>query len=400
MLGFAYFHGNGNRWFLSCVRVRISEIKEIASYSLGKANAMRHGVTRVVAVIGVVAVVASAGHAAAAHRDPGEVQVDESFTGATADSRFIGYGAACLTGAPRGKAAAEATNHPLGRCRRDPAGPVPPGNAAPHGYLQLTDAHVEQTGAALFDSPIPAQDGLVVTFEQWQYGNTTRAPADGISFFLTDGDLSLTTPGAFGGSLGYAQKLPGDRSAAQFVPGVNGGYLGIGLDVLGEYFGDAERRGNKCEKRSPAGTASRSSAPGPNIVTARGPGNGVEGYCLIDATTSNKTSTGSWPSTLPGQLHGNLKKLPATATPGRAEGLLEPVKRIVRITVSPGPAPMATVDIDFLDGDGFQRALRFRAPKPVPDTFKFGFAASTGPLTDVHLIRRLVLSPSASRHVR
>ncbi|MFD0533016.1 hypothetical protein ACFQY7_03735 [Actinomadura luteofluorescens] len=144
--------------------------------------------------------------------------VQESFTRATADARFIGYGAACLTGAARASAAAEATNHPLGGCRRDPVGPVPPGNAASRGYLQLTDAHFEETGAALFDSPIPTRGGLEVTFEQWQYGNTTRAPADGISFFLTDGARSLNTPGAFGGSLGYAQKLPGGRAAGNSFP--------------------------------------------------------------------------------------------------------------------------------------------------------------------------------------
>ncbi|QXJ24277.1 hypothetical protein AGRA3207_005567 [Actinomadura graeca] len=346
--------------------------------------------TRVITAIGLVAAAASTAHASAAHRAPGSVLVDEPFTGATADARFVGYGAACLTGAARGPAAAEGTNHPLGRCRRDPAGPVPPGNAAPRGYLQLTDAHAEETGAALFDSPVPSEDGIQVTFEQWQYGNTTRAPADGISFFLTDGDQRLTTPGAFGGSLGYAQKLPGGNSSAQFVPGVNGGYLGIGLDVLGEYFGDGERRGNGCDRHSPAGTL-HPSAPGPNIVTARGPGNGVEGYCLIDATTANKSSTGPWPSSLPGQLHGNLRKLPADATPKRADGLLDPAKRTVRVTVTPEPNPMATVEIDFRNGRGFQRVLRFHAPEPIPDTYKFGFAASTGPLTDVQLIRRVVL---------
>lgn len=45
------------------------------------------------------------------------------------------------------------------------------------------------------------------------------------------------------------------------------------------------------------------------------------------------------------------------------------------------------------DGEGFQRVLRFRAPMPVPGTFKFGFASSTGPLTDVHLIRKVALRP-------
>lgn len=355
---------------------------------------MRNGALRVVASIAVAmtaTAAASAGHSSGDHREPGSPLVGESFTGARADPRFIGYGAACLTGAPRGKAPAEATNHPLGGCRRDPAGPVPPGGAARHGYLQLTDAHVEQTGAVLFDSPIPAREGLAVTFEQWQYGNTTRAPADGISFFLTDGAARLTTPGAFGGSLGYAQKLPDDTSGGQFVPGVDGGYLGIGLDVLGDYFGDGERRGNGCELRSPAGTTLRRPAPGPNVVSARGPGNGNDGYCLLAATAGSATTDGPWTSTLPGRLHGDLKRMPSGATPKRAEKLLEPVKRTVRVSVSSKPEPMATVDVDFQDGRGFRRVLRFPAPQPVPDTVKLGFAASTGPQTDVQLIRRLTV---------
>ncbi|MGI5321153.1 lectin-like domain-containing protein [Actinomadura nitritigenes] len=360
---------------------------------------MRNGALRAVASIAVVMTVtaaASAGQGSAVHREPGALLVGESFTGERADPRFIGYGAACLTGAPRGQAPAEGTNHPLGGCRRDPVGPVPPGDAATHGYLQLTDAHVEQTGAVLFDSPIPAREGLEVTFEQWQYGNTTRAPADGISFFLTDGAARLNTPGAFGGSLGYAQKLPDDNSEGQVVPGVNGGYLGIGLDVLGDYFGDGERRGNGCERRSPAGTMLRRPAPGPNIVTARGPGNGNDGYCLLAATTGNTTTEGPWPSTLPGRLHGDLKRMPSGMAPEEAEELLEPVKRTVRVRVSSPPEPMATVDVDFQDGRGFQRVLRFPAPRPVPDTVKLGFAASTGPLTDVQLIRRLAVRTGRS----
>ncbi|WP_141576747.1 hypothetical protein [Actinomadura sp. WMMA1423] len=352
---------------------------------------MRHRGAWITAAVGAVAVAASFGHASAAGGRPGSVLVEESFTRASADQRFVGYGAACLTGARRGKAPAEAANHPLGGCRRDPAGPVPPGGAAPRGYLQLTDAHPEVTGAALFDAPIPAEDGIEVTFEQWQYGNTTRAPADGISFFLTDGARRLATPGAFGGSLGYAQKRPGGRAGARFVPGVDGGYLGIGLDVLGEYFGDGEGRGNGCARRSPAGTAFRPPAPGPNIVSARGPGNGIRGYCLLAASTKNTTRSGPWRSSLPGRLHGDLTKMPAGVAPDRAQRLLEPVKRIVRVAVSPGPDPVATVDIDFRDGGGFKRVLRFAAPRPVPDTVKFGFAASTGPLTDVQLVRRVVV---------
>jgi hypothetical protein len=149
-----------------------------------------------------------------------------------------------------------------------------------------------------------------VTFEQWQYGNNPAfPPADGISFFLTDGAAELTRPGAFGGSLGYAQKLPDDDPANPFLPGVDNGYLGTGLDVLGNYFGDWEHRGYGRVPLSPAGTIFRVPAPGPNMVTVRGPGDGTVGYCWLTATTSNFTTTPPWPSTLPGQLQGTLTSI-------------------------------------------------------------------------------------------
>jgi hypothetical protein len=318
--------------------------------------------------------------------------VNETFTRATADLRFRGFGAACLTGAPRG-AAPPPGEHVLGGCTSTPVGPVPPGSGSPFGYLQLTDASNDQVGAALFDSPIPSSNGLRVTFEQWQYGNNLAfPPADGISFFLTDGAEELTTPGAFGGSLGYAQKLPDDNPANPFLPGVDHGYLGIGLDVLGNYFGDWEQRGNGCAERSPAGTVFRVPAPGPNMVTVRGPGNGIVGYCFLTATTSNFTTTGPWPSTLPGQLQGTLTAIPPGTTPQQAQALLEPSKRTVRIEITPAPDPQVTIDIDFQDGQGFQRVLQFAAPQPVPASYRFGFAASTGLFTDVHLIRNLTVS--------
>ncbi|MFI6483594.1 hypothetical protein ACIBH1_37080 [Nonomuraea sp. NPDC050663] len=323
--------------------------------------------------------------------------VSERFTGATADARFQGYGSACLTGAPA-VTALGALDHPLVGCPSTSVGPVPPQGGAPYGYLQLTDAGNDRAGAALFDAPLPSADGLDVTFEQWQYGSTTPSPirpgmqhADGISFFLTDGSAGLSAPGAFGGSLGYAQKLPDNDPSRPFVPGVDNGYLGIGLDALGNYFGDWERRGDGCATGSPSGTGFYIPAPGENMVTVRGPGNGTTGYCWLAATTSNTTTTGPWPSTLPGSLVGPLQTLPPNVTAQQAQTLLEPSKRTVRVRVSPGPAARVTVDIDFHDGQGMQQVLAFDAPGPVPTTYSFGFAASTGLFTDVHLIRNVVV---------
>ncbi|WP_167574186.1 DUF7507 domain-containing protein [Kitasatospora cheerisanensis] len=317
--------------------------------------------------------------------------LQEDFTGATADPRFVATGAACLTGAP--SSALGPDGRQLGGCPIPEVGPVPPLDSAPFGYLRITDSSNDQDAAVLFDQALPASNGLDVTFDQWQYGSTTPAtPADGISFFLVNGDVTLKHPGAFGGSLGYAQKLPDDNPALGFLPGVDSGYLGVGLDVLGNYFGDWEHRGNGCAQRSPAGTGFHIPAPGPNMVTVRGPGDGTEGYCFLTATTSNFSTSGPWPSTLPGTLQGPLTSLPPGVTAAQAQTLLEPSRRRVNVHLTPAPSPVLTVSVDFNDGAGMQQVLSTPAPSPVPATYKFGFAGSTGLFTDVHLIRNVVIS--------
>ncbi|UED84882.1 DUF7507 domain-containing protein [Streptomyces profundus] len=321
--------------------------------------------------------------------------VDETFTGASADPDFLGFGSACLTGAPIDDSPPGPGAEPLGGCPSGSTGPVPPPDGAPFGYLRLTDAATDQAGAALYEQAIPSGAGLHVTFEQWQYGGTTDPPADGISFFLIDGAATLDAPGAFGGSLGYAQKLPDDDPSQEFLPGVNQGYLGVGLDVLGNFFGDWEQRGNGCAERSPAGTEFRVPPPGPNMVTVRGPGNGTDGYCFLTATADQLTTTPPWNSTLPGELHGPTTALPPDVTPEEAETLLEPSRRTVTVEISPTPDPVLTVAVDFHDGAGSQRVLSTPAPQPVPDSYKFGFAGSTGLFTDVHLIRNVAVHPVA-----
>jgi uncharacterized repeat protein (TIGR01451 family) len=333
----------------------------------------------------------AAGAAVVAPRADGPSLVQETFTGATAPE-FTAVGSACLTGAPTGSTPGPG-DHPLGGCAPGAAGPVPPDDGAPDGYLRLTDASTDKAGAVLYNHALPASAGLDVTFDVWQYGSTTPAtPADGVSFFLVNGDVSLTEPGAFGGSLGYAQKLPDDNPARPFADGVDGGYLGVGLDVLGNYFGDWEQRGNGCAHRSPAGTQFRVPAPGANMVTVRGPGQGIEGYCFLTATTSNLGTTGPWPSTLPGQLQGSLSQLPPGATPAEAAAALEPSRRQVNVKITPGPDPVLTVTLDFNDGTGPHEVLSVPAPQPVPATYKFGFAASTGLFTDIHLIRHVTIA--------
>lgn len=223
--------------------------------------------------------VAGLGGAVPAQAQPsGTPLLNETFTGATAPE-FTAYNEACLTGAPVGTPSQGV--HQMGGCPESEVGPVPPLDAAPHGYLRLTDSANDISSAVLYNHPLPATAGLDVTFDVWQYGSTTPAhPADGVSFFLTDGERNLAAPGAFGGSLGYAKKQPGAVPSEPFIDGVEGGYLGVGLDVLGNYFADTEQRGHTCEHQpSPAGPPTLDAdyyERGPNMVTVRGPGDGID----------------------------------------------------------------------------------------------------------------------------
>jgi hypothetical protein len=353
------------------------------------------------AILTLVAVTAAAVHGAEAaapvrHADPsGTRLLTEAFTGADA-SDFTGYNEACLTGAPAG--APPAGDHALGGCEAAEVGPVPPNDGAPLGYLRLTDAGQNRTAAALFNEPLPATEGLDVTFQSWQYGSTTPAnPADGISFFLVSGDVNLTAPGAFGGSLGYAKKQQTPLQGGPYIDGVEGGYLGVGLDVLGNYFADTEQRGTSCDAmRSPAGQPSTDAdfyERGPNMITVRGPGNGFTGYCYITATTDfphGQPPSKPWPSNLPGTLQGSLTAFTPPVTPASAQQQLVPDTRTVNVRITPAPDPRVIVSIEF-GGDPMQQVLDFAAPTPVPATYKFGFAASTGNFTDVHLIRNVVV---------
>ena len=93
------------------------------------------------------------------------------------------------------------------------------------GWLQLTDKSFNRTGGMVYNQALPANAGLQAEFSMWQFGGGEGVgAADGVSFFLVDGSVDLDSVGAYGGSLGYAQKND--------AKGVNGGYVGVGLGQL------------------------------------------------------------------------------------------------------------------------------------------------------------------------
>ena len=182
-----------------------------------------------------------------------------------------GTNSACLT------AGTDATTSPIPGC----AETTP--DAAGAGVLHLTSTLTFQVGAVFNTQALSTSQGLDATFTSYQYWGSG---ADGINFALAAADPSNPTPpattGAVGGSLGYSSNYQG--------PGLPNAYLGVGLDVFGNYT-NSDTDGWACPSDL-SGLALNQAYP--ESVTVRGPGNGGWGYCeLASSATATRHTTGS-----------------------------------------------------------------------------------------------------------
>jgi hypothetical protein len=225
-------------------------------------------------------------------------------------------------------------------------------DAAGQGTLRLTSAGLNQSSFVIFNDPISSNQGLSITFDFFSYGGNG---ADGISFFLIDGAASPIQAGAFGGSLGYAQRTG--------TAGLVGGYLGIGFDEFGNFSAATEGR--------VGGTG-----VAPDSIGVRG--SAANGYKFL-------TGSGTLPTSL--DVAGNDR----TAA-----------RRSARIDLSPTGVLKVQVDLnadgDFLDVGESPTALQgydvAANNGALPANFKFGFSASTGGSTNIHEIRSLSIGAS------
>jgi uncharacterized repeat protein (TIGR01451 family) len=235
------------------------------------------------------------------------------------------------------------------------------------GALRITTNEEGQSAFAFYDFTIPSGSGLVITFDYFSYGGAEignpPSTADGVTFFLFNGETTNPQPGAFGGSLGYAQRTGGGNP-----PGLTNGYVGVGLDEYGNFANDGEGRGTGCLVTSPFGTGDTRVL---DSVTLRGSGNGNTGYCYLENS---------------GVLPQGIDEPDA---PNR-----EAAQRRVRITLTEDNR--ISVELDFTGtGNSYQQVLDpinlTAAPgqAPLPRSFKFGFASSTGDATNIHEIRNL-----------
>ena len=176
--------------------------------------------------------------------------VSEDFTGGTTTNNWYYFNGACLTA---GSASGSSSPGTVPSCMSIKnsyynqnlvggyAGVSGNSNTLPdpigNGALRLTNGYpygYSQNGAIVSSDPFPSGQGVQVTFKTVTYrgdsGGGASDGADGISFYLMDGSVTPSL-GAWGGSLGYScsnTNTPYD--------GLIGAYLGLGIDEYGNFL--------------------------------------------------------------------------------------------------------------------------------------------------------------------
>ncbi|MST32984.1 hypothetical protein GHK86_09670 [Acidimicrobiaceae bacterium USS-CC1] len=325
---------------------------------------------------------------AAAQGTGGVPLVTEAFTGPLQSSPWLTPATSSVTNGACLTAGGTTGSSPIPTC----ASP----NAAEPG-LQLTDNAQSQEGGVVYGTSVPTVDGLDASFDTYQFDPGVNGPADGIGFFLAAVDPSDPTPptiGPDGGALAYAV----NGGAA----GLSHGYLGVGLDVYGNYDNSAYD-GTGCGTDD-----SVDQTTAPQQVDVRGPGNGNAGYCVLDSTKDPLGSSGSLggaaldtastPTAVPVEVAVN----PSNGAVTTASGITVPADSWV-VAVHPiGGSPSSGGVGGCPSGDaclsGSLPSAVGDAPSSwlgangVPRQLSFGWVGATGNSTEYHVVSHVQVS--------
>jgi MSHA biogenesis protein MshQ len=220
-----------------------------------------------------------------------------------------------------------------------------------NGRLRLTDNTSNNAKAVTAPGIFPAAGNYIsVEFQLYAYNGTG---ADGVAVTLSDYAVPAV-PGAFGGSLGYAQKTG--------ISGFAGGWLGVALDEYGNYANSSEGRiGGKS-----------TSTLYPQWIGVRGSGSGTNGYTWIDGALvspniDSRTST--------------------TAAPGHTYQVIVDARGYTP------QSKIASLEVKRDTGAGYSSQISIpnvyavsSGQAPVPDNWQISFTGSTGGSTNIHEI--------------
>lgn len=224
------------------------------------------------------------------------------------------------------------------------------GNGDPSGagWLKLTDTGTNRATAAVYDTSFnSANTSIYATFNFQSYGGTGGSNGgDGIVFFLFDGSQAFSV-GAYGGSIGYAQKTG--------IDGLNGGYLGVALDEFGNFSAASEGR---------VGGYNGTTNAVPDSISVRGPGDGQSGYAFLGGS---------------GTLAQSIDSVARPTDTNTVQILLSATNQLTVTLQQGGTIPQTILQMDL---SGYAR----------PETLRFGFSSGSGDATNNHLISNFTIS--------
>jgi MSHA biogenesis protein MshQ len=213
-----------------------------------------------------------------------------------------------------------------------------------NGRLRLTDNSSDVSTVATLLNQFPgAENRIEIEFDYYGYAGSG---ADGIAVNFSDASIAPSA-GAFGGSLGYAQKTG--------INGFSGGWLGVGIDEYGNFSTSGEGR--------EGGGGSRIA----DSISLRGSGSGTSGYPFLTGTNS---------------LSPGIDQSGNTPNPGHRY-------KIIIDHTSGGGVAMVSVQRD--TGSGYSSVIsEFNifalnaSQAPVPENWVVSFTGSTGGSSNIH----------------
>lgn len=263
-------------------------------------------------------------------------------------------------------------------------------DAEGEGYLRLTSNEHDQSGIAGSGQVFPTHKGFIIEFEYLMYdglrifGNPTFPTGDGICFFMEDSSVNRFNfhAGAFGGSLGYAQKVVDGT----LIPGISKGYIGIGFDAVGNFATAAEGRvGGK-------------STPDTSSVTIRGPGEGTEATIGTDypwVATTVTSSVDQVPDPFPLNNEASGRSRDSTAVGWRRVR----IEMVPKLDINGQDSAFVIYLYMYTEGSPIVKHTIFDSVnynfKP-PGYVKLGFSGGTGSGTNIQEIYNLKVLPHDS----